>query len=134
MAVGKKKAQVSTLPVGGRKVIPVGGRNALPVGGPLDMAVGKKAQVSTLPVGGRKVIPVGGRNALPAGGRRGLGTQCQLAGRNATPLGGRNASWRWVGPKSPSQTEPKVQVSVLFDRPTYYGKSAKRSVRGRFLQ
>jgi hypothetical protein len=56
---GEKKAQVSTLPVGGR--------NAMPVGGPLDMAVGKKAQVSTL--------PVGGRNAMPVGGRRGLGTQ-----------------------------------------------------------
>ena len=37
-----------------------------------------------------------------------------------------------LGRKFLSQTGPKVQVSVLFDRPTYYGKSAKRSVRGRF--
>jgi hypothetical protein len=102
---GEKKAQVSTLPVGGR--------NAMPVGGPLDMAVGKKAQVSTLPVGGRKVIPVGGRKVIPVGGRNAMpvggpldmavgkkaqvstlpvgGPQGQLAAAGAW---GRNASWR----------------------------------------
>jgi hypothetical protein len=119
---GEKKAQVSTLPVGGR--------NAMPVGGPLDMAVGKKAQVSTLPVGGRKVIPVGGRKVIPVGGRNAMpvggpldmavgkkaqvstlpvgGPQGQLAAAGAW---GRNASWRDATQRQLAVGGPKISKS-----------------------